>query len=445
MSTRSAPVADRPGLQKCNFPVSILLGYGIHSAGMTSPFAPNRSLWHFVPRGAGSLLVTAFLIAPAHAQTLSDAVERAWSLHPTASATSARAAEAQARADVAAGITPGPPSLSLSSLNDRLNNNRGKQEWELEMAVPLWLPGQKAARESEADSAVADVVARRAALRLQIAGEVREAWWVIAAARNSHDLARRRVATAAKLESDVMRRFKAGELARIDANVAQNERLLAENEELSAGVALRQANEVYRALTNADAPASLAEEMPAPPRDIAENHTELAAAAASARLAQARLKVAEETLREAPALAVRMVRDRAEFSEPYANMVGIKLTVPFSSGPRVRQENSAARAEAAQADAELALAQRRIQLESARARLEVDVAEQQLSKARERRDLTADNLRLAEKSFALGESDLTALQRARASAYEAEALLGRQAVARAASISRLNQSLGVLP
>ena len=140
-----------------------------------------------------------------------------------------------------------------------------------------------------------------------------------------------------------------------------------------------------------------------------------------------------------------MVRGRGDFSEPYESTVGVKLTIPFSSGPRLRQESAAARAEVAQADAELALARHKLQLDVDKARLDVAAAERQLGMARERRALAADNLRLAEKSFALGEADLTTLLRVRAAAFEAESFLNRQQVAHAAAQSRLKQTLGVLP
>lgn len=426
------------------------------------------------------ILLAGLAIAwPAYAQSLGEALEQAWTRHPQAAAVSAREDEARARADVAAGITPGPASMSLSSLNDRLNRNRGKQEWEVEMAVPLWLPGQQAARAAEAESAAMEVAARRAALRLQIAGEVRDAWWSVAAARNARDLARRRATTAGALEADVLRRFKAGDLARIDANLAQGERLAAEAEAIEAEAALLQAEQIYRNLTGAAAPSVLAAEAsvaarepvgphPQPPagllpagehpkgtsygerseslRDLPGlDHPQLAAVAAAARTARAKLRVAEETRRDAPEFAVRVVRERGEFAEPYANTVGVKLTIPFSSGARVRQESSAARAEASQADAELALAQLRLQLDAEKARLDLAAAERQFAMASVRRELTADNLRLAEKAFSLGESDLTTLLRVRAGAFEAEAFLNRQQVARAAAQSRLKQVLGVLP
>jgi outer membrane protein TolC len=392
------------------------------------------------------LLLAGLAIAlPSFAQTLSEALNQAWARHPQAAAITAREDEAQARVEVAGGLTPGPAALSLSSLNDRLNRNRGKQEWEAEVAVPLWLPGQQAAREAEAASAVAEAGARRAALRLQIAGEVRETWWAVVAARHARDLAGQRTTTARALETDVLRRFKAGDLARVDANLARGERLAAEAEAIEAEAALQQAELAYRNLTGAAAPAVLPEEQPARMREPAEDHPQLAAAAAAARTARARLKVAEETRRDAPELAVRMVRDRGEFGEPYANTVGVKLTIPFSSGPRVRQENAAARVESSQADAEQALAQLKLKLDAEKARLDLDAAERQFAMARERRELTADSLRLAERAFSLGESDLTTLLRARAGAFEAEAFFNRQQVARAAAQSRLKQVLGVLP
>ena len=393
-----------------------------------------------------AILLAGLAIAwPAYAQSLGEALEQAWARHPQAAAVSAREDEARARADVAAGITPGPASMSLSSLNDRLNKNRGKQEWEVEMAVPLWLPGQQAARAAEAESAVAEVAARRAALHLQVAGEVREAWWTVAAARNARDLAKRRAATAGALEADVLRRFKAGDLARIDANLAQGERLAAEAEAIEAEAALLAAEQAWRNLTGTAAPAALAEEGAAAAREPAEDHPQLAAVAAASRMARSRLRVVEETRRDAPEFAVRVVRERGEFAEPYASTVGVKLTIPFSSGPRVRQENAAARAEASQADAELALARLRLQLDAEKARLDLDAAERQFAMASVRRELTADNLRLAEKAFSLGESDLTTLLRVRAGAFEAEAFLNRQQVARAAAQSRLKQVMGVLP
>lgn len=412
---------------------------------------------------------------PLHAQTLAHALDQAWTRAPQASAFAAREAEAQARAEVASGVLPLPPSVSLSTLNDKLGSDQGRQEWELELALPLWLPGQRSAREGEAQSIVAEVTARRRALRLQLAGELRDAWWALAAARAAVSLAERRSNTAAALESDVQRRVKAGDLARVDGNLAQGERLAAQAEQLEAAGALRTAEQVWRHLTGNPPPASLTPEPPAgltgtatgattaaatstatttttaterataPVTLSPEDHPALAYALAATRVAQAKLVVADATRRDAPELALRYFRERSSYNDGQANAIGIKLTVPFSSGARTRQESAGLQADVAQADGELAQAKLGLALDTERAGLDLESARRQIDLARERRELGVDTLRLVEKSFALGESGLPALLLARATAYEAEAALARQQIAADAAQSRLNQALGVLP
>jgi cobalt-zinc-cadmium efflux system outer membrane protein len=382
------------------------------------------------------------------------AVEQAWRLHPQAAGLNSREAGARAAKDVAAGLTPEPGAISIGSLNDRFNLNRGKQEYEAELAVPLWLPGQKAARETEAASRVDEAIAQRAALRLTLGGELREAWWALAAARNAKSLAMRRLDAARALEKDVVRRYKVGELSRIDANLAQTETHVADAELIEAEATLFQAEQAMQTLTGLPAPQNLDEESPATRQltgdtgdlgDIAESHPLLAATAAAARSARARVQVADESRRAAPELALRVVQERGSFAEPYANTVGIKLKIPFSSGSQVRRDTSSAQAGAEQADAEMQRTLQRVRLDADRAQRNLLAAERQLVMAQDRRQLSAENLRLIEKAFALGESSLADLLRIRTAAFAADAFFDRQRVARAAAISRLNQALGVLP
>ncbi|MDP1606614.1 MAG: TolC family protein [Rhodocyclaceae bacterium] len=389
--------------------------------------------------------------APPAASGLAYALEQAWRLDPRAAALEARAAEARAMHEIAAGLTPEPGAVSIGSRSDRFNRNLGKQEYEVELAMPLWLPGQQAARAVEAASRIDEAAAKRAALRAELAGELREAWWALAAAKNANALAARRLATARLLAADVRRRYMVGELSRIDANLAQTEVHVAEAELIEAEATLLQAEQALRTLTGVAAPTDISEETPAARRSLGgtagspEAHPQLAAAAATARSARAKVKVADESRRAAPELALRVVRERGEFAEQYSNSVGIRLKIPFSSGAQVRRETSAAQAEADQADAEMLRTQTRVQLDAERAQRALAAAERQFAMAQERRELSAENLRLAEKAFALGESDLATLLRIRAAAFDAESFYDRQRVARAAAISRLNQALGALP
>ena len=97
-----------------------------------------------------AVAATWLLATASQSQTLGAALEQAWSRHPQAQVFAAHEAQAQARADLAAALTPTPAKMSLSNASDRLNQATGKDAWELEVAMPVWLPGQRAAQGREA-------------------------------------------------------------------------------------------------------------------------------------------------------------------------------------------------------------------------------------------------------------------------------------------------------
>ncbi len=86
-----------------------------------------------------------------------------------------------------------------------------------------------------------------------------------------------------------------------------------------------------------------------------------------------------------------------------------------------------------------------MELDIERARRELELAERQLALTTQRGPLIAENLKLAEKAFALGETDLAALLRVRGMALADAAEAARLRVARDAAVSGLLQALGVTP
>jgi cobalt-zinc-cadmium efflux system outer membrane protein len=253
------------------------------------------------------------------------------------------------------------------------------------------------------------------------------------------------VESARALQSDVERRQRAGELARTDANVAAVEAQSAEAALADAMLLERLAADRLRALTGVPAPAALQAESPASADEAPAAHPRLAAAAAAVRVAQSRLALMSRTTREAPEVAVRLLRERTDVNEPYANAVGLRLTVPLASAPRRLRDSAEVRADLLEAQAGEAQLQTQLALELQAVQRERDTVEAKAALAQRRAALTADTLQLINKSFSLGESDLPTLLRARAGAFDAEAEVRRLDVAHAAAVSRLRQALGVLP
>ncbi|WP_157265255.1 TolC family protein [Azohydromonas aeria] len=377
--------------------------------------------------------------------TLRAALEHAWARTPAARALNARHEQARAAADAAGSTLAGPPTLSLGVLDDRLHRRAGRREWEAEIGMPLWLPGQRGAQQSVAQARLHDLAEGAAARRLQLAGELREAWWALAATREDAALQRGRLDAARVLQADVERRVRAGELARTDALLATGEAHAAEAALADALLQERLAADRLRALTGTPVPAALAPEGLAEAEAPPAPHPRLAAAAAAVRLAQARLALVARSTREAPEVALRLQRERDGVGERWADRVGVRLSVPLGSAPRQLRDSAEVRAELLEAQAEEALLQSQLALDIDAARRERDTAEAKAALAASRAALAAEALQLIHKSFALGESDLPALLGAQAADFDARAEVRRLEVARAAAASRLRQALGVMP
>ena len=378
------------------------------------------------------------------AQTLTQALEQAWARDPRAATFAPLGAQAQAGLTLAGALTAGPGVVSIGNTSDRLNARRGKQEWEVEFALPLWRPGQKERRVTEAERAQVDLAASLVAHRLQLAGDLRAAWWSLALARNQVALAEAQVQSAQALEEDVRRRVAAGDLARIDANLAQSETLTAQGEALAAQTERRAAEQAWQLLTGLDAPSALMAEAPRN-SESGDEHPMIAQALAQSRLATARLRSTEASSADAPEIALRMVRERGDFNEGYANVVGVKLSIPLPSGARTAVASAEQRAALAKADAELSLARQQVTVQVARARTDLAATARELTWLRQRAALAADTATLAEKSFALGEFDLATVLRARAALIDVRKQVERQDLRASSLQSQLHQALGLLP
>lgn len=381
----------------------------------------------------------------AQAQSLGQALDQAWARHPLIASSEFGRSAAQARSDGASALTPGPASLVLSAIGDQLGAKRGKQEWELEIETPLWLPGQRRAAHAEALANQSDFDAKQQVLRLQIAGEVREAWWAVAEARINYAQLVARNQTAQALAADVERRVRAGEFARLDLNLANIEHISTQSELGDAKSTLLRVEQNFQLLTGEAPPQSMPSEALTDAQFSAVAHPQAQAAVAAKSLLKAKMALAQKSQREAPTLAIRMVRERSDLADSYANAYGVKLAIPFSMGARVRQDLDGNHALLVQVEVEYEQIVRRITLATEAGERLLKTSQLQLELASRRATLTQDNLTLLEKSFALGESALPALLKARTAHFDAQAQLQRQQIKVHAAVSRLNQSLGVLP
>ena len=410
--------------------------------GRTVAVGPARTRWIRGHRTA--LLWLAFVASSAGAQTLRDAVERAWERQPAAQAQRYRLLELAARTQAANAWWPSPPAIGLSERNDRFNRNGGAREVEAELSVPLWLPGQRQ-RESALAGAEQDLQRdAQDSARWQLAGEVRESYWQARGAEAERAAALRRLDDAVALASDVERRFKAGDLARTDFNQAKGAEHAARSGANEAEVRVARALLVFTAITALESLPTGEESLVVDPPPLTE-HPALRQLDRVAGVAEARMRLATDTLRENPELNLAYRRERSSNSEAYGGSVTFGIRIPLATDARNAPKIAAANAEFIEARTAHARLRDQFQAELLASQRELQQAQAALVLAQERQRLTAETEGLLAKAFNLGEIDLATRLRTATERYAADADTIRTRLESGRAISRLNQAHGVLP
>ncbi len=403
---------------------------------------------------AGAFAQDAASVADLARPTLRQAFETAWARQPEALALRPRRDAAQAQQQAAQAWTPEPPALIASNKTDRFNRNMGMRELEVGVAIPLWLPDERARSGAVAEAETSSVESRALAAQLRLAGVLRESWWQWQRAQVDADIARDQLANARLLATDVGKRFRAGDLARADQHQADGAVAAAESAVARALAAAASAAQQLRvASAGAAQPtggAGLAAPEPEPMADLA-SAPDLAAHPAYRDL-QDRAAVAES----AAALgAVRSRANRSSRSSPRtsATFAASATTRRSPSGCAFRSVPAAvtppeprpAQAEATELQAQLALERERIMAEQDAARLRLASTRAQLAAADRRAQLADESRGFFDKSFRLGQTDLPTRLRIEAEAVEARRQAATARIEAAAAISQWRQALGLLP
>lgn len=378
--------------------------------------------------------------------------QQAWQRQPEAQALPLRRQAAQAGRDSANAWMPEPAALDLQTKTDRMGSGQGAREHTVGVALPMWLPGERARKAALGDAELQAVQSRGQAAQLELAGRVRDAWWNWQRACSDLALAQGQLANARALSTDVARRFAAGDMARSDdyqaqAVQAQAEAALAQSQ--GACNAARGALAVWSdGLPLPAASAALgAEPVPAPgePLALADGHPALVDGQRQAALARSQAELIAVQTRANPELTLSTSRERGQVGDRYQQSVTLGVRVPLGAGVRAQAREAAALAQALEAE---------IRVERERLRLAADIgaAQAQASAAGAQQQAMARNAELAgatrgfvAKAFALGEADWPTRLRVEQDAVLAERQALRARIDAAAAVSALRQALGLLP
>jgi len=277
-----------------------------------------------------------------------------------------------------------------------------------------------------------------------VAGMVRDALWDFSMMLHQATLAKSRHETSLALLNDVEKRVKAGDLPKTDIMLAQNEAYQAETALLRAEAEVKHAQFRYKMLTGLNTfPASFNEAQSK--AVLSDTHPALKDAASKLQVADDERNLIKVEKRENPSLLLNARSQRGAFDNQANESLGFKIRIPLDAD--VRSAPLLANAEMNYAQHQAYAQHLRIMLENAfhEAEHNLEVTQAELAITTKQHANAQENLRLAKKAFALGETDLVNLLRVQASAYEAERAMKQRQIQLQWDTAHYNQAVGEMP
>lgn len=381
--------------------------------------------------------------APDTAASLHALFEQAWQRSPAARGATARQGEIAAADALADAWLAGQPVLGLSQRNSRARESHGGRESEVSMAASFWTPRQRAARQDVARRSAAEQQAHLDKVKLDLAGEVRARLWDAGAAQALQEEKEGHLHHTEELAEEVGRRVAAGDLARVDA-------LMADQEVQAARIAVQQARaEAEASLSRLQILAGPVRTLPLAPESLASGATGEDARVRAARAlrdrASAALGLSQASRSAPPTVALSLREERDPMLAGPERSLGVQLQVPIGSAGRNGPAESQAQTQLAVAAAEVEQMEEIARADFALARTALDHARAALAIALARVEAMREHEQLIAKAFRLGERGLADLLRSRALAHEAQVARRQQEVALGRAHAQLNQASGVLP
>jgi outer membrane protein, heavy metal efflux system len=349
---------------------------------------------------------------------------------------------AQAQATLAQRTLPDTFEVDGALRQDVIGSGKGYREVEAGVTTSLWRRGEREGLRSQSGGLVALAARQSEVAKLDVAGQVRAAWWAYERAKAEVGVLAEQVRLNQDLADNIERLVTAGEMARLDLLQAQ-----AANAEIKSRLALAEGTQAQARATIEGLVGTLPSALPieAPGALEADNHPNVLALRAEAETLDKEARLVR--LQAGPAWRVGLdVRaERGLSGDNTLTSTGVRVARPFGATPSggVEATGFQARATAALARAE---AQKRA-IETAR-----NEATARLAGARNaqlslqiRRDAASEALALTLKGRAEGELSFFEELRARGLLADAQRADALARVEIGAAMSQFNQAQGLLP
>lgn len=377
--------------------------------------------------------------------TLAKVIELTLDKHPESQLTSALKQEADALQQRGDSWLAEAPNIALHYFDDLPGDNKGYREFEAELELPLWNWGQRSAGQALAENAIHTTTKQSIALKLKVAGLIRNALWNIALKNNHYEQAKSILTISKQLQSKINRRVELGDLPGSDSLLARSEYLQARSSLAKAEAEMMVARKNYNTLTQlSNIPANFTETLSSLTK-VTENHPFLSAVNAIVQRKQAELNWVKSAGSGQTSLSVGGKTERDDKKGDDIESMSVGISIPFGGSAHLAPEIASANIELTKALVQRDRLFRIIEKQHHEAKHALEVTQTELKIANELKQIAESHLKITHLSFTVGEINLLDLLKIQARTQTAIRNAKDHAITLRKNIATYNQSVGIIP
>lgn len=354
-------------------------------------------------------------------------------------------AQGEAIAAQASRLYAGRPALTLRHQNDSLASNLGLREWEANVEIPLWRPRQQTAIRKQAQLTSRYSETHSRTLELTVAGMVRDVLWDLVMAEERVKLAHQAWETTKQLERDVGIRVRAGDMARSDLLLAQDEVMTKQDEYNAVHMEMVHVIERYETLTGLTTRPTQFVESLSSRQGITPDHPRLIDIQQQIERSRSQTERLRQSRGEQIQLLANLRDERGSTTAPDQKSIGIGVRIPLDTGTFQTADLATSEMHTSELSAEAMRLQRELTLSAHEAIHQLQSVRRALELIREQNKIAQESHRLAQIGFKAGDLDLVQYLRVQARALAAERQLSLRRLQEQYAIANYNQSVGEVP
>jgi outer membrane protein TolC len=377
--------------------------------------------------------------------TLARVIDLTLEQHPDSQLTSALEQEADALQQRGNSWLAEAPNISLLYLDDLPGDDSGYREFEAELQLPLWNWGQRSAGQAVAEKAHQTATKQFSALKLKIAGLVRNALWNIALKNNRYEQAKSILTISDKLQAKIKRRVELGDLPGSDLLLAKSEYLQARSSVAKTEAAMMVARKNYTSLTQLSTIPGNFKEPLSLLKNIGENHHYLSAINAAIQRKQAELNWVKSAGAGQTNFSLGGKTEKDDENSDDIESMSVGISIPFGGSAHLAPEIATANIQLTKVIVQRDQLFRNLEKQHHEAKHALKVTQTELKIANELKQIAESHLKITRLSFSVGEINLLDLLKIQARTHNAIAYALDHAIMLQKNIALYNQAVGVIP